>query len=168
MSEIELLQSCAMTVLRDVDATTRLHVTLSEWIDADNGIEAVIHEVGVQPTRPVWEAVGCLSGGDGLAVHPPVRPSEGFPEIGGSADVMVMVADAAQDLVNLLLWERASDPSWPACPEHHGAHPLRARVASDARVLRGGTATVADSVARWECPTGSTSIPIGHLGASQE
>jgi hypothetical protein len=97
-----------------------------------------------------------------------VRRSEGFPEIGGSADVVVMVADAAQDLVNLLLWERGSDPSWPACPEHHGAHPLRARFASDARGLGGETATVADSVARWECPMGSTSIPIGHLGASQE
>ncbi len=37
------------------------------------GIGAVIHDAGVNPTHPVWEAVGYLSAGDCVALHPPHR-----------------------------------------------------------------------------------------------
>ncbi|WP_020145882.1 hypothetical protein [Terracoccus sp. 273MFTsu3.1] len=163
MTGIELLQSSAVTVLRDVDATTNLHVALSDWADPENGIGAVVHEAGVQPTKPVWEAAGFQNGGDCVAIHAPMPPDGIIPGIAGRADVTVMVADAAQDVVQILLWAHGIHPAWPACAEHRGRHPLRARCNSDAPVLGGDASTVADSVARWECPTGTTSIPIGHL-----
>ena len=164
MTGMDLLSVSARDVLRDVGVTTRLHVALSEWADDVNGIAAVVHDEGVTPTTPRWEAVGYLNDGDCVAIHPPAFPDGIFPGIGGDGDAVVMVADAVQDLVQVLLWQMGIDPAWPACPEHHGRHPLRARCDSDAPVLTAESSVVADSVARWGCPTGTTSIPIGQLG----
>lgn len=79
MSETEFLQLCAESVVRDVVATTRLHITLSEWIDPENGIAAVFHLAGVDPTRPVWETFGYVNGGDCFSVHPPGRQRPDVP-----------------------------------------------------------------------------------------
>ena len=164
MTGLELLHACAQNVLHDVGVTTSLQIALSEWAEDSLGIAAVVHELSVSPTRPSWEAVGYLNGGDCLAIHPPAFPDGIFSGISGDGDVVVMVAEAVQDLVQVLLWERGIDPAWPACPEHHGRHPLRAGCDVDVPVLRAEPSAVADSVARWGCPTGRTSIPIGQLG----
>lgn len=164
MSDTELIQACAEAVVRDVTATTGLRIELSSWVDPENGIGAVVHEAGLHPTTPVWEAVGCLDGGDSLALHPPSRPSRFIPESGNRTDVTIDIARSAQDLAQVLLWQRGLDPTWPACPEHQGRHPLRAVHLSDtARASHEPASAPVSSAARWECPDGTTSIPIGTL-----
>lgn len=81
----------------------------------------------------------------------------------GSRDhVTVDVADAAQQLVQMLLWEEGLDPTWPPCPEHCGRHPLRARYLSTI-AMSNGLPVLSGSDARWECPDGMTSTSIGEL-----
>src|SRR6476469_2973664 len=74
MTGLELLHACAQNVLHDVGVTTSLQIALSEWAEDSLGIAAVVHELSVSPTRPSWEAVGYLNGGDCLAIHPPAFP----------------------------------------------------------------------------------------------
>lgn len=164
MSEIDLLQSYAEGVVRDAAATAGLRVAVSEWLGPDNGIGAVIHEVGVHPTSPVWEAFVWLNGGDCLAIHPPARLATHFSEEASRTEVTVAIADTAQNLVQVLLWVRGLDPTWPPCPEHGGQHP-RARHPSTPQMRERESTGPAHSMARWECPEGSTSIPIRKLGA---
>ena len=76
----------------------------------------------------MWEAVGTVSGGDSLAVRPPSRATEHFPHLGGRTDVSMNIADSAQSLVQMLLWQH---PTWPPCAEHQGRHPLRVVHRSD-------------------------------------
>jgi hypothetical protein len=162
MPDIDLMQECADAVTRDVAATTSLHISLSTWLDPENGIGAVVHEVGARPTSPVWEASGCLEGGDCLAVHPPTVSAGPFPDMGPSTEVTISIADATQNLVHVLLWERGLDPTWPPCPAHHGEHPLRAR-SSHSPPRASGPAAPGVSTASWQCPSGATSITIGKL-----
>lgn len=164
MSDTELMQSCAEAVVRDVTATTSLRIELSRWVDPDNGIGAVVHEAGTHPRAPVWEALGCLDGGDSLGVHPPSRPTEFFPDSGNRTEVTIDIADAAQHLVQVLLWQRGLDPTWPPCPEHEGRHPLRVvhhPVPTTTRNVQ--STTQANLAARWECPAGTTTIHVGKL-----
>lgn len=157
------MRSDAEAVVRDVAATTSLHVELSIYPDPDNGICAVVHEAGTQPTAPVWDAFGCLDGGDSLAIHPPSRPSELWPGSGSRTEVTVDIADAAQHLVQVLLWEQGLDPTWPACPEHQGRHPLQATYSSDVTTNSDLPVITTASVASWECSHGSTRITVGEL-----
>ncbi len=162
MSEMERLRSCGQALVRDAAATAGVRVDVSEWIDAGAGIGAVVHEVGQRPESPVWDAHGLLLGGDSLAMHTTVRPSKQFPEMGSDAEITTSMADTVQMLVQILLWERGTDPTWPACPEHDGRHPLLARHARlpGQEAERVGYSHLS---ARWECPAGVTSIEIGTL-----
>lgn len=141
MSDTELVQSCAEAVVRDVTAATSLRIELSRWVDTENGIGAIVHEADTHPTAPVWEALGCLDGGDNPAVHPPSRPTEFFPDSGNRTEVTIDIADAAQHLVQVLLWQRGLDPTWPPCPEHEGRHPLRVIHHPDPTTTRNGQST---------------------------
>lgn len=166
--ESDPLQSCAVAVVSDVAATTGLRIEVSTWVDPQNGIGAVVHEAGTHPAAPVWEAVGCLDGGDSLAVHPPGRATGLFPHSGDRTDVTTDIASSAQNLVQMLLWQRGLDPTWPPCPEHEGRHPLYVRDRSDLTTTSNGhSITAAHSAARWECPQGTTTIPIGSLHPPQ-
>lgn len=162
------MRSCAEAVVRDVAATTSVSVELSMYADPDNGIGAVVHETGTHPSAPVWEAVGYLNGGDSLAVHQPSRPTELWPNSGSRTEVTDDIANAAQNLVQVLLWRRGLDPTWPLCPEH-GRHPLYVRERTELTTGREGHSLLgeADSAARWECPEGTTTIPIGSLHPPQ-
>lgn len=163
VSEIEHLQSCGQSLVRDAATTAGVRVVVSEWIDPKAGIGAVVHEVGLQPESPVWDAHGLLGGGDSLALHPAAGPTEQFPEKGSDTEITTSIADAVQMLVQILLWERGLDPTWPACPEHGGRHPLLARHSTRPRQNERESAGSPDSSARWECPEGVTRIEIGAL-----
>ncbi|CCH75885.1 conserved hypothetical protein [Nostocoides japonicum T1-X7] len=160
VSDAQLMLSCAEALVRDAAATTGLRVTLSIWNDRANGIGAVVHESAVEPSTPVWEAVGWVEGGDCLAVHSPSAPTEAFPENGDRTEVTYDIANAAQQLVQVLLWRQGSDPTWPPCPEHPGRHPLRPE---DSRWRRDGAVEAEGALALWVCPTGTTAIAIGDL-----
>ncbi|WP_155892906.1 hypothetical protein [Intrasporangium chromatireducens] len=163
MSEIEHLQACGEALVRDAAATVGVRLVVSEWVDSEAGIGAVVHEAGLQPESPVWDARGLLDGGDSLALHPASRPTEYFPERGRDTEVTTSIADAVQMLVQILLWERGIDPTWPACPDHGGRHPLLARHSPPHRRMEGAAVGSPDASARWECPEGVTSIEIGTL-----
>lgn len=162
MSDIQLMQSCAEAVVRDVMATTDLRIEVSNWVDSEKLIGAIVHEAGTRPTAPVWEAVGYLDGGDSLAVHSPGLATDLFPNSGDRTDVTFDIASSAQNLVQMMLWQRGLDPTWPSCPEHGGRHPLLVRDRSDLSITSNGySITQADSAARWECPGGRRPSPSG-------
>ncbi|MEW1953624.1 hypothetical protein [Terrabacter sp. NPDC080008] len=163
MSEIEHLQARGEALIRDASATAGVRVVVSEWVDSEVGIGAVVHEMGLRPVSPVWDAHGLLDIGDSLAIHPASRPTKYFPEKGSDTELTTSIADAVQMLVQILLWERGIDPTWPACPEHGGRHPLLARHASPHRTTEDESAGPSGASARWECPEGVTSIEIGAL-----
>ncbi len=148
--------------------TVGLGIELSVWVDPENGVGAVVHEVGVNPQTPVWEAVGWVNGGDCFAVHPPSPPTEAFPQSGNRTEVTYDLADAGQQLVQVVLWQRGLDPTWPRCPEHHGQHPLRPAIASLTTDGDTSARSTETGQARWECPLGHTSIPIGELQPAQQ
>jgi len=164
MSEIEHLQLCGQGPVGDAAATAGVRVAVSEWIDPKAGIGAVVHAVGLKPHSPMWDAHGLLGEGDAIALHPAARPAKQFPEKGSDTEVTIAIADAVQMLVQVLLWQRGLDPTWPACPEHRGRHPLVARHATPRRRHELESAGLLDASARWECPEGDTSIEIGTLG----
>lgn len=169
MSQTELVQSCAEAVVSDVTATTDLRIEVTHWVAGDPSIGAVVHEVGTTPKSPVWEAVGCLGSGDSLALHPPSRADEYFVGQGDRTDVTMTIADAVQQLVQVLLWQRGLDPTWPACSAHHGRHPLRVDSRSVTTTTTNGHPTIeSDTGARWTCPLGTTSIVIGDLVSPPE
>lgn len=151
MSDVEIFCESAQPVFADVGATTDLTVHLSERLEPENGIAAVVHEAGTLPQFPVWEPVGWLAGGDSLALHPPGREIPPVPA-DDRTDVTAQVADATQQLVQVLLWHHGLDPTWPPCRDHDGRHPLRPE-----RLSR-------DDEACWTCPSGGpTAIPVGGL-----
>lgn len=162
------MRSCSEAVVRDRAATTSLSVELSIYTDPHNGIGAVVHEAGTHPRAPVWDALGYLDGGDSLAIHPPSRPTELWPDNGSRTEVTSDIANAAQELVQVLLWKQGLDPTWPVCPEH-GRHPLYVRDRSDLTTTSDGHSLLeeTESAARWECFEGTTTIPIGSLHPPQ-
>lgn len=166
VSDLALMRSCAQAVFRDVVRTTRLQLALTQWDDPVEGIGAVVHEAAVNPTYPVWEAVGYLSAGDCLAVHPPHRHRVSsrwdLPSV--ETETTTDLARVTQDLVVMLLWQRRQDATWPACPEHPGRHPLRADQQPGS--LTAGSSRAAagpDTMSVWTCPTGSTTLVVGDL-----
>lgn len=164
MSENNVLRSCAETVETDVATTTDLRVEVSRWVDPDNGIGAVIYEVGSDPRSPVWEAVEWLTGGDSFALHPPACLEDHVSGLGDVADVTRTIADGVQQLVQVLLWRRGLDPTWPPCPEHQGLHPLRVERGVVAMAVSfGRPIDESGSWARWACPQGTTTIAVGSL-----
>lgn len=63
----ELIRVAARPVLADITLTTGLVIDFSPWHGDDASIGYVLHEGGVDPVSPVWEAYQLLSDGDGLA-----------------------------------------------------------------------------------------------------
>lgn len=161
MSDARLVHERFKALERDVRATTDVSIALTDWLDPADGIGAVIHEAGTEPTSPVWEVLGYLGGGDCLATHPPQGPHVQFPLSlfplsADRGDITVDLATQAQDLVQTLLWLRGLDPTWPPCPEQDHRHPLRAAQHWSLPDLGADTA-------RWECPHGTFSTRIGDL-----
>ena len=163
MSDAELMQACAEALIRDVTVTTGFRIQLSIWVDRDNGIGAVVHEAGIQPKNPVWEAVGWVGGGDCLAVHSPGRPTAAFPHNGNATDVTFDIANAVQQLVQVLLWQHGQDSTWPSCPEHHGHHPLRPTTSLWDAGRPFPPVDPEIGAALWACPEGTIAILIGEL-----
>lgn len=165
MSDEELVRAAARPVLADITSTTGLHIDLSPWHGDEASIGYVLHEAGVDPATPVWEAYQLLSGGDGLAMHP--------PRFGGDpryrddlADVTATVADTAQQLVQVLLWQRGLDPAWPPCPAHGGRHPFRILGRETATSMRDGERVVhEDTGSAWVCPARAAIVPFAALYA---
>lgn len=151
---MNVVRSCFLPLDEDVQATTPVQIAITEWSDPAKGVGAVVHEAGRTPTQPVWEVVGMLRLGDCLALHP-VGSADIKPLSRRNATVTVAIADQVQDLVQILLWTRGADPTWPPCPEHTGRHPLRV-------TQRAQSGADLHSPA-WCCPHGSFEIPIGSL-----
>jgi len=166
VSDVALMQACAGVVFRDVARTTSLQLALTPWDDRPEGIGAVIHDAAVDPTQPVWEAVGYLNAGDCLALHPPHRHRTSdlweLPSL--EAETTTDVAGVTQAVVVMLLWQRGLDATWPPCPEHPGRHPLRAsQEPGPWRVDPHSPGAVTATVSVWRCPMGRTAIIIGQL-----
>ena len=127
-----------------------MSVAATLWAESESGVFAVVHETLKVPTKPVWEAIDFVEGrGDGMGVHP------GSDLLG----LTLRLADCAQDVIIIGLWEAGYDPLWPQCWKHPNTHPLRAV----ARAVPGNPE--AGEVAQWACPLGTTSIVIGELGS---
>jgi len=159
------LQRASAPVLHDVVATTGLRLQVSPWLGSDRDIGFAVHEAGMVPSRPVWEAAQFLTrGGDAMALHPLPREIPERPGHGDHDDLVIMVAGAAQDLVQMLLWQCHRDPTWPPCPAHAGRHPLEITVRRVSWDMRDAKPFVhEDTGARWSCPSGDVSTPIGQL-----
>jgi hypothetical protein len=158
------LQQWAAPVLRDVAVTTGLRLQVTPWHGRDASIGFTVHENGVVPSRPVWEAFQLISmRGDALALHP--LPLEDPHRAGdGDRDNVITIAQGVQDLTQMLLWQTERDPTWPQCPAHPGLHPLRIRHRQMAWDIRGGRPFVLeDTGAAWMCPRGDAQVPIGEL-----
>ena len=152
--------------MRDVAATTRLRVTMTRWTGEDDTIGWVVHPflgTNAGPTRPAWETFHLLEGADSLALHPlSMAPRSRLgPE--DDEDHVLAIAGAAQDLVQMLLWEQGQDTTWPPCPANPDRHPLRL----DRRFGWSGTADAPvrehDTGAVWVCRTGGWQVPVGQL-----
>jgi hypothetical protein len=120
------LQQCSAPVLRDVGATTELHLQVSPWHGRDPDMCYVVHRASTVPSRPVWETYQVITkGGDAIALHPLPLEDTQTPGRGDHADLVIAIAGAVQDLAPMLLWQDRRDPTWPPCPAHPGRHPLR-------------------------------------------
>lgn len=151
--------------LNDVAATTGLRLQVSPWLGKDASIGSVVHETGVRPQRPVWEAYQLLENGDGMALHP--LGAENWPFFGDNDfdEVVDNIASRMQELVQVVLWQRGLDPTWPPCPAHRGQHPLwtGGRSRSLTGVEDGKSVVVHDTGAIWTCRKGAAVIRIGCL-----
>jgi hypothetical protein len=61
------------------------------------------------------------------------------------ADRVVLVADQVQDIIVEALWTARRPTSWPECPMHPSAHPLKAEVSASGptwRCVRSGVDVV--------------------------
>lgn len=159
------LQRCAAPVLRDVGTSTALRLQLSPWHGRGSDIGFAMHEAGTEPTRPVWETVQLVSKrGDSIAMHPVPPGDPRKPGVGDDVALMIMVAEAAQQLTQVLLWQDGRDPTWPPCASHSGHHPLAVEHRVVSWETRDGKPFVLDdSGATWACPTGACRTPIGRL-----
>jgi hypothetical protein len=159
------LDRAAAPVLRDVGATTGLHLQVSPWHGRERDMAYAVHEAGTVPSRPVWEPFQLITKrGDAIGLHPLPREDLDRPGNGDLDDLVITIAGRGQDLVHMLLWQRRRDPTWPPCPAHPGRHPLRI---GDRRMLwetrDGKPFVLEDAGATWMCPTGVFTVPIGQL-----
>jgi hypothetical protein len=157
------LQQCSAPALRDVGATTELHLHVSPWPGRDPSVGYAVHEAGTLPSRPVWETFQLITkGGDAIALHPLPDPQR--PGSGDDDDLVIMFAGAVQDLAQMLLWQRRRDPTWPQCPDHPGRHPLSIEARQMSWDIKNGKPSVhEDTGATWTCPRGDFHAPIGQL-----
>jgi hypothetical protein len=165
MQADDRLQLCSAPVLRDVGATTELHLQVSPWHGRDRDMCYAVHPAGTLPRRPVWEAFRLIKNrGDAIALHalPPEDPRK--PGDGDHEDLVIMISGAVQDLTQMLLWQGRRDPTWPLCPAHPGRHPLRV-VGRQVlwEIWEGMPLVLEDTGAMWTCPTGDFQARIGEL-----
>jgi hypothetical protein len=170
MSFVPVMQACADVVFRDVLRTTGVQLALTVWDNPAEGMGAVIHDANTRPMHPVWEAVGYLTVGDCLALHPPHRHhfSDRWQLPTPETDTTTDIAKVTQDLVAMLLWQHGLDATWPHCPEHPGRHPLQAGYLEQPRtVVPPSPSDGAETVSVWRCPVGRVAIVVGDLGHNQ-
>lgn len=159
------LQQSSAPVLRDVVATTELHLQVSPWHGRDRTICYAVHDAATLPSRPVWETFQLIKkGGDAIALHPFPPEDPQTPGCGDHDDLVIRIAGAVQDLTHMLLWQAGRDPTWPRCPAHPGGHPLRIMGRPLSWNMRNGMPFVLeDPGATWTCPRGDFQAPIGQL-----
>ena len=149
----------AAPVLRDVRATAPFVVSVSR----------APREAGIRPRRSiceaaslvvlVWEAHALLAGGDGILVAVG-EVSGGADPSTDTVDIALQLATATSDFVNVELWQRGSDPTWPPCPIER-THIMVPRPRSTTRD-RDGLVTD-DSGATWTCSTCDEQVEFGRL-----
>lgn len=165
MTDLDLLRAGLRECAVDVERTTGIRLVLTPWDDPVEGVAALVHTDTERPTHAVWEAVGLLGSRAGLALHPPRPNPTGRPSPDGNLsalDAARDVADVAQQVTQMSLWERGSDPTWPPCPAHDGAHPVWPRL--DIPPWDGHDRPDHPvAPVRWTCLSGGGSIPGGAL-----
>lgn len=159
------LQRASAPVLRDVVATTGLRLQVSPWHGPNHDMGYAVHEAGALSNRPVWETYQLASrSGDAIALHPLSDKTLEQPGHGDHDDLVITVASATQGLVQMLLWQRDRDPTWPPCPAHAGRHPLLVLSRQMSWDMTEGVPLVhEDTGATWSCPGGDYTAPIGQL-----
>ncbi len=159
------LAECAAPVLRDVTVTTGLRLHISPWEDVRAGIGYAVHPAGVVPQRPVWETFRLLArNADSMALHPFPAESPQEPGYGDRDDLVLQIAGGVQQMTQMLLWQRGSDPTWPRCPDHPGGHDLRVGGRNLSWRVEGGLPVeIEDEGAAWVCPRGDFRVAIGQL-----
>ncbi|TQJ08807.1 hypothetical protein [Lapillicoccus jejuensis] len=165
MDDLGLLSSGLLVVATDVERTTGIRLVLTPWDDPAEGVAALLHTDTERPTHAVWETIGLLGPGAGLALHPPRAHPTGLASPYGdlsALDTAHDVADVAQQVTQMVLWENGSDPTWPPCPDHGGVHPLRPRLDTPGWDGQERPDRPVASV-RWTCPSGGGSVPVGAL-----
>ncbi|QCW49780.1 hypothetical protein FE634_04010 [Nocardioides dongxiaopingii] len=167
---IKDLEVVAQILMRDVHVTTpvRLAFAAAPWF-ADDGDgstpDGVIHLADMTPSRDPDAPFGAAADFN-QTVFTWQRDRGASLE-----DALVEAAwGGLEAVVQVALWSRGLDPTWPPCLEHAGHHPLRA-VAEDLEIRQSADHVVAQS-ATWRCHQpvenqvawGETAIPIGRLG----
>ncbi len=168
----EDLEAVAQVLMRDVHATTpvRLAFAPAPWFDDDSAegssTYGVIHLAELAPSQDPHAPLGAATD-----FNQTVFTWQRDRDASSLEDALVDAASfGLEDVVQVALWSRGLDPTWPPCPEHAGRHPLRA-VAEDLEIRRSADHVVAQS-ATWRCHQpvddqagwGTTAIPIGRLG----
>ena len=103
---MELIREALAPVLRDVQATTDVQLTVRD---------------GAEPeTHGPWAWVDTSAGS---TIGFPLDPADTEPER------ILAAAEQVQELLIEELWARASN--WPMCPSHRSSHPMQAKLVSD-------------------------------------
>ncbi len=172
----EDLEAVAQILMRDVHATTpvRLAFAPAPWFDDDGGevssTYGVIHLAELAPSRDRHAPFGAA-----IDFSQTVFSWRRDRDDSSLEDALVDAAwGGLEGVVQVALWSRGLDPTWPPCPEHAGRHPLRA-VAEALEIRRSADHVVAQS-ATWRCHQpivepngdqqagwGATAITMGRL-----
>lgn len=139
----EFVADAAMSVIEDVERTTRMQLVYEPW--AGHHLSGVIRIASSQ--KPSGPITGGISKDRSYVAWHLIDTDP--------AGARWLISGAVQELVEIELWSSGDFDArpWPPCPLHHGRHPLMSRWYPTG--------------ALWECPAAGeapeVSFPVGSL-----
>jgi hypothetical protein len=170
------LEAVARVVIADVHRTTPLRLAFSPapWFDddAEGGSESVYGVIHFADRPPAEDALAP----NGTSTDMTQAVFDWGPFLDYNFDLtLAWVAGLAASVVQGGLWSLGLDPTWPACPEHSGRHPVRPAAAPLTDDPLTDPRTVPPMLVTWRCyqpivrgdehqaAYGPTAIPVGNL-----